>query len=396
MILERSATPLIQQALREFPVVLITGPRQAGKTTLLKHLLKQYTYINLDGHDIRNLIQQDPRGFLEAHPNPLIFDEIQNVPDLFPYIKDMVDQRRSQKGSYVLTGSQNILLSEKVSESLAGRCGVIQLLPLSIGEAQGHPHQFFLEKEVTFHSSMQDTLKQIVRGFYPEIVVETTRSRNLWYSSYIQTYLERDIRSMARISDLGLFQTFIKLLATRSAQILNMSAFATDLGVSVNTIKSWLSLLESTYQILILRPYFANHGKRLIKNPKVFLTDTGMLCYFLNINTVDELLLSPFKGAIIETAVIANIYKSIKHFGYEASLYFWRTAAGSEIDLLIETKGQIIPLEVKATATLPKDTSRHIRTFSQDYNSHKGYIACLRENPLALSPTLEAIPISKL
>jgi len=322
----------VLRAANEFPAVVVIGPRQSGKTTLLKNLFgEQYPIVSLEPPDIRLAAQSDPRGFLSLYPPPIVFDEIQYAPGLLPYIKERIDVNRNKPGQYILTGSQNLLLMSQVTESLAGRTAVLKLMPLTRKEiariaednlpwenppTPGLPSVPFLE-----------VWRQILRGSYPEPVTHSERDARLWQASYIQTYLERDVRNLRNLGNLTQFQVFLRALAAHSAQILNLSDLARDVGISVNTAKDWISLLEASFQIIILRPYFANIGKRLIKSPKIYFTDTGLLCYLVGLRDAEHASAGPMGGAIFENLVIAELYKTFLHRGEEPAMYFWRTTA---------------------------------------------------------------------
>lgn len=402
--IRRSLEPVLKRAVREFPVVIVTGPRQSGKTTLLKHLFAgSYTYVSLESPDIRAAAGEDPRGFLAMYPPPCILDEVQYAPDLLPYIKERVDADRSKSGQYLLTGSQNLLLMEQVTESLAGRTAVLRLLPLSqrerLGTAQS-PFPWESEGKHPLHQeSTYDKLwESFLRGSYPELIADPTKDSTLWYASYVQTYLERDVRALRQVGDLTTFQSFLRAIAARSGGLLNLTEVSRDIGVAVNTAKAWLSILEATYQVIILRPYFANIGKRLVKSPKFYFTDVGMLCYLAGLRDAAHAASGPLGGAIFETAVLAEIVKTYLHRGEEPRVYFWRTSTGTEVDILVETGGKIVPIEVKLSATPRPAMAKGIVALRADLGGRAvpGYVVHPGDIQLPLAPGVTALPFAKL
>ncbi|MBU4385576.1 MAG: ATP-binding protein, partial [Actinobacteria bacterium] len=308
-----------------------------------------------------------------------------------------------EAGQYILTGSQNLLLLDKVTESLAGRAAVLRLLPMSRREAEGRP-QAILPWESAEEgirrkgTSTRQLWPDFLRGYYPELVANPGRDASLWHAGYVQTYLERDVRSIRQVGDLSQFQSFLTALAARSAQLLNLSDLAKDLGVAVNTVKAWLSVLEASYQIIVLRPYFANIGKRLVKTPKVYFMDTGTLCYLTGLKDPEHAASGPLGGAIMETAVLSEIVKVLTHQGLEPRVYFWRTSAGSEVDILVEVAGGLVPIEVKLTATPRTTMASAIRTFQADFGDRAlpGYVVHPGEIRLPLGPGATALPFSEL
>lgn len=401
--LQRSIETVLRRAAAEFPAVVLTGPRQAGKTTLLRHVFGAgYGYVAVDAPDVVLAATEDPRGFLAMHPPPVILDEVQRVPDLLRYVKERIDADRSRPGQYILTGSQNLMLSEKVTESLAGRAAILRLLPLSFREAAGEVAAPLAWEPGGARSpdrpSTPELWRYFLRGGYPELATQPDRDVTLWHAGYVQTYLERDVRGLRQVGDLAQFQIFLRALAARSGQLLNLSEVARDLGLAVNTIKAWLSVLEATYQVIVLRPYFANVGKRLVKTPKVYFADTGTLCYLSGLKDPDHAAAGPLGAAIMETAVVSEVSRRIVHRGLEPRLWFWRTSTGAEVDLLVEDGTRLIPIEIKLSATPRPTMASGIARFRADLGERvgPGYVIHPGDVTLPLGSGVTALPFRAL
>jgi uncharacterized protein len=317
-------------AARSFPAVVLTGPRRSGKTFLLQHLLPQAEYHLFEDPDVVARFRHDPQGFLDGTRPPVILDEIQNVPEVFNFVRARIDRQTRRPGQWFLTGSQEAGLMRHVTESMAGRAAVLQLLPLAWCES---------------------AKVSLLRGGYPEVVARP-RSASLWFSSYLQTYLERDVRAITQVQDLPTYRRFINLLASRHGQVLNKTDLAAPLGMSVPAVGHWLEILEATLQVLIVPPYFENLGKRLIKSPKVYLADSGLACHLLGINTEAELERSPFLGALFEGFIAAEIVKAQLNAGRRRELYYFRDQQGLEVDFVVLGQGGTVSLvEAKASRT---------------------------------------------
>ena len=334
----RHLTSKILALAQKFPVITITGPRQAGKTTLIKNIFPTKTYFSLEDPDIRLIAQEDPRKFLEANPGGLILDEVQRTPEIFSYIQTIVD-KANKDGMFILSGSQSFLLSDKISQSLSGRAAIFNLLPFSMSELAGTQTQ----------PKIIDTF--VFKGGYPRIYDKDINPVD-FFPSYVQTYIERDIRQLQNVHNLDLFTRFLKLCAGRVGQLLNLTNLANECGISVNTAKSWLSLLESSYIIYLLRPHHQNFNKRLIKMPKLYFYDTGLLCYFLGLESASQTTFHYLHGEMFENLIISEILKFRIHQGLPPNCYYWRDSKGNEIDCLLEWGSQLIPIEIKSTQTM--------------------------------------------
>ncbi|MBI4668758.1 MAG: ATP-binding protein [Elusimicrobia bacterium] len=355
----RTAAQAILKAIKTFPAVVVTGPRQSGKTTLLKSMFSQsHAFVSLENPDKRLAAREDPLGFLGQYGPPVIIDEIQYVPELLSYVKTKIDEKRTP-GRWLFTGSQHFALMEGVTQSLAGRAAVISLLPLSyserinLGDRSKDMSAWLSHLGLGCNRTKKMSLGEILlRGSYPEIASRHKVDRQLWCASYITTYLERDVRNLANIGDLHQFEKFLRLCAARTGQILNLSEMARDLGISVPTAKRWLSILEASYQVYLLYPYYKNIGKRLLKSPKLYMTDTALTSYMMGIHDEETLRNGPCFGSLFETMVIADFLKRFLHFGQMPSLYYLRSRDGLEVDLVIDWGGGLHLFEIKSASTI--------------------------------------------
>ena len=337
--LPRKLSATLARLARSFPIVAITGPRQSGKTTLARAEFHNKPYVSLENPAELAFAREDPRGFLARFPEGAIFDEAQRWPDLFSWLQGVVDEDR-RPGRFVLTGSQQFGLLAGISQSLAGRVGMTQLLPLSLGE-------WPQSRVAGLHNVM-------LTGGYPALVAQEMPAQD-WFPSYVATYIERDVRQVTKVQDLVTFQRFLRLCAARTGQLLNMAALAGEAGISEGTAKAWMSVLETSYLVFRLPPYHRNFGKRLVKTPKLYFLDVGLACWLLGITAPEVLVLHPMRGALFETWVVGEFIKGRFNQGQPADLYFWRDSNGLEIDLLFESLGRLQPVEIKSGQTITSD-----------------------------------------
>jgi predicted AAA+ superfamily ATPase len=401
MYIKRTLSKIIYEATSTFPVVLITGPRQVGKTTVFEHCKESSrTYVTLDDPQIKMLAKNDPHLFLQTYKAPLLIDEIQYAPELFPYIKMEVD-RTHQKGMFWLTGSQQFNLMRNVSESLAGRVAILELQGLSQSEKNELESVPFLPDALLPDNrpvlDIQSLYDNILRGSFPELHANPAINRTLFYSSYFKTYIERDIRQLIQISDERRFVTFVKVAAARTGQLLNYNDMAKDVEVSVNTIKSWISILETSGLIFLLPPYHNNIANRTLKTPKLYFADTGLCCYLSGWETVETLSNGAMNGAMLETYVISEIMKSYRHNGLTPNAWFYRDRDKKEIDLLIERNGLFYPVEIKRTASPKTDDVKHFEVLARlGLSTGKGAIVCLFDKLLSLNSQTMVVPVGYL
>lgn len=346
----------IYKALREYqnkyPILALTGPRQSGKTTLLKQLFPDYRYVSLENPDARDFALKDPNGFLAEYNDQMIFDEVQRAPAIFSYLQTLVDSRPDRMGGFILSGSQNFHLMERITQSLAGRVALFKLFPLDIQEL----------KDANLLA--EDPFEQLIHGFYPALY-DRKISPGVFYSNYVQTYVNRDVTELLTVKDLRQFQNFLSLCAARAGQLLNLSALANEAGISQPTAKSWLSALESSYITFQLYPFHKNFSKRVVKTPKLYFYDTGLLAFLLKIKTRETLLTHPVKGALFENMIIAEFHKQMHHGYQNQSPWFWRDNHGDEVDLLLDQGLSLDVFEIKASETVLTENFKGLTKFEQ-------------------------------
>ena len=336
--IKRDAANILYELAKGYYVITVTGPRQSGKTTLVKQVFSHKKYISLEDPDEREFAQEDPRQFLARIPEGAILDEVQRCPELFSYLQTRVDDDR-RPGQFILTGSQQFGLLNKITQSLAGRVGLLELLPFSYPEVQ---------KAGCAPNSLDELL---FKGLYPPLYDRNLNPTN-WYKSYMQTYVERDVRQLLNIKDLSTFQRFLRMCAARVGQLLNLSNLANECGITHNTAKAWVSILEASYIVFLLQPHHRNYNKRLVKTPKLYFYDSGFATWLLGIQNTDQLSIHALRGSLFEGWVISELVKNRFNQGLEPNLYFWRDHTGNEIDVIIEQGETLIPIEIKSGQTL--------------------------------------------
>jgi hypothetical protein len=349
--ISRDLSQELLQQLKEYPIVTLLGPRQAGKTTLARELLKDYAYASLETPDVLAFAQDDPRGFLTQYPDKTIFDEIQRAPHLISYLQSIVDES-GKTGQFVLTGSHQLELRAAITQSLAGRTGILNLLPFSITELEAAKIAFDNFEEYVF------------TGFLPRVYDQNQRP-NTAYANYYQTYIERDVRQIIQLKDASLFDKFMRLLAGRAGQVMNYQSLASDVGVDGKTIKEWLSILQASFVVFKLSPYFENFGKRVIKSPKYYFMDTGLLSYLLGIEKPEQVTRDPLVGQLFENMIVLEALKTRYNQGQIPNLYFYRDSHGNEIDLLYASGRELVGIEVKSSSTFTPHFKKTLLRFSE-------------------------------
>ncbi len=356
----RHAQNKLTELADSFKTVAVIGPRQSGKTTLLKSIFKTKPYVSLENFDKRNFAVSDPRGFLSTYQNGAILDEIQRAPELFSYIQEIVDNS-SSKGLFIFSGSNNLLLNQSISQSLTGRIGFLTLLPFTLRELSRY----------NIESVSDDDL--MLKGFYPPVYDQQINPSD-WSNNYIKTYIERDVRQIKNITDLIIFERFLSLLAGRCSQELNMTALSVETGVDVKTIQSWIGILEASYIIFLLKPHYKNFNKTIVKRPKVYFYDTALVCSLLGIRSKEHLSTHPVRGALFESMVISEMVKQRTNSGLPVNLYFWRDKTGHEIDIIIDNAGKLIPVEIKSGKTINNDFFKNIDYWSKLTDVKNSYL----------------------
>lgn len=358
--IQRTAKDKLKDLASKFKAVAVTGARQTGKTTLVKQVFKGKPYLSLENPETRNFALEDPRGFLASYPKGAILDEVQRAPELFSYLQEILDNSKV-KGLFILSGSNNFLLQQNISQTLAGRVGYINLLPFSIEE---------LKKSKLLPD---DDDQLMLKGFYPPIYDQEIPPLD-WCPNYIKTYIEKDVRQIKNITDLIVFERFIKLLAGRSGQELNNSALAVESGVDVKTIQSWIGILESSFIIYLLKPHFKNFNKTIVKRPKVYFYDTALVCYLLGIRNVLQLKTYPLRGYIFEGMVVTELIKKRTNAGLPINIYYWRDKTGHEIDVIIDNAGKLLPIEIKSGKTLNSEFFKNIEYWTKLSGAEKSVL----------------------
>lgn len=357
--IERKIKDKLLDISTKVPVITLLGPRQAGKTTLVKELFPDYTYVNLEDKATRELAETDYIGFFNKYKEPMIIDEVQRVPELLSAIQVKVDEDRRKNGRFILTGSHQPRLREAVAQSLAGRTSLLTLLPLSL-------------EEIKSSNNVPDVDENIIRGFMPELYLENTREPNDFYRDYLNTYIEKDLRQMISVKDLNTFVKFLTLLAGRVGQVVNLSSMAGEVGVSSTTLSEWLSVLEDSFVVFKLQPYYSNISKRVVKAPKVYFVEPGLAAYLLGIESANQASRDPLRGNLFENIVVLEAFKQRLNQNKEPNLFYMRTEKGVEVDLILKKEGILYPFEIKSAMTPNKEFSKNLKSFCESEKDSSG------------------------
>ena len=381
MLLTRTAEKELRTLAGQFKAVAVVGPRQSGKTTLVRMAFPDKAYVSLENPDTRRFAIEDPRGFIAGYPDGAILDEIQRTPDIFSYLQKVLDENKG-KGRFIITGSNNFLLQENITQSLAGRVGYLYLLPLSIDELPKHK---------------LSVNEQIHKGFYPAMYEQEGQTDvGKYYLNYIRTYIERDVRLIRIVTDLYTFERFLRLCAGRTGQLLNMNSLAVETGVDNKTIGAWLSVLEASFVVFRLQPYHKNYNKRIVKMPKLYFYDTGVASALLGIENPDQLALHPFRGGLFENMIIVDFLKSRYNKGKPNNLYFWRDSLGTEIDLLVEKANSLLPIEIKSGQTITDDYFKSMSAWLRISGMEKGWVIYAGDEKQVRSNGITVLPLNEM
>jgi uncharacterized protein len=378
--IKREAEKELRKLARLFKTVAVVGPRQSGKTTLTRFVFKDKPYVNLENPDERRFATDDPRGFLSRYPDGAVFDEIHRVPQLFSYLQQNLDEDK-RKGKFILTGSNNFLVQENISQSLAGRIGYLYLLPFSISEVKS--------------AGYRNAPELIFKGFYPP-VFEMNSDSSKWYLNYIGTYIERDVRQIKNITDLNLFDRFLRLCASRTGQLLNMNNLAMETGIDNKTVNSWIGILETSFILFRLFPHHRNFSKRIVKMPKLYFYDTGLVCTLLGIKSTEQLIYHPLYGSLFENMVVAEIMKYNFNFVSGNNIFFWRDNVGHEIDIIIDSAKGLFPIEIKSGQTVTDDFFQNILFWQKISNEKAGVVVYGGDSLQKRSNGINFVPWNKL
>lgn len=381
MLITRTAEKELRTLAAQFKAVAVVGPRQSGKTTLVRMAFPDKAYVSLENPDTRRFAIEDPRGFIAGYPDGAILDEIQRTPDIFSYLQQVLDENKG-KGRFIITGSNNFLLQENISQSLAGRVGYLYLLPLSIDELPKHK---------------LSVNEQIHKGFYPAMYEQEGQTDvSKYYLNYIRTYIERDVRLIRNVTDLYTFERFLRLCAGRTGQLLNMNSLAVETGVDNKTIGAWLSVLEASFVVFRLQPYHKNYNKRIVKMPKLYFYDTGVASALLGIENPAQLALHPFRGGLFENMIIVDFLKSRYNKGKPNNLYFWRDSLGTEIDLLVEKANSLLPIEIKSGQTITDDYFKSMSAWLRISGMEKGWVIYAGDEKQVRSNGITVLPLNEM